>query len=79
MTVRISPETREMLRRLAAETGESMQAVLERAVEAYRREHFLQESNRAFAALRADAQNWRSELQEREAWDATLGDHLESD
>jgi hypothetical protein len=41
-TVRISNESRELLRRLAEESSMSQQAVLEHALERYRREKFLE-------------------------------------
>lgn len=76
-TVRVTEETRETLRELASRTGEPMQAILQRAVEDYRRRWFFDELNRAFAALRADPQAWAEELAEREAWDATIADGLD--
>ncbi len=76
-TTRISEPTRETLRRLAEASGEPMQVILDRAVETYRRQRFLEESNRAFAALKAKAKESKSEQTEREAWDATLADGLE--
>ena len=78
-TARISEPTRDVLRSLAAESGESLQAILEKAVELYRRQRFLQESNRAFAALRADQKAWKSEQAERALWDAAVGDGLEKE
>jgi arsenate reductase-like glutaredoxin family protein len=75
-TTRISEPTREALRKLAEQSGESMQALLEKAVEMYRRQRFLDESNRAFAALRANPATWKTEQAEREAWDVTLADGL---
>ncbi len=77
-TVRISSTTQRMLRELAANTGESMQSLLDKAIEAYRRERFLDQANTAFAALRRDPKKWKAELEERNAWDATLGDDMES-
>ncbi len=74
---RISEPTREILRRLAEASGEPMQVILDKAVETYRRQRFLEESNRAFAALKAKAKEWKSEQTERKAWDATLADGLE--
>lgn len=75
-TTRISESTREILRELAVESGESMQTILDKAVEMYRRQRFLEESNRAFAALRADPGAWKVEQTEREEWEATLADDL---
>lgn len=52
-TTRISEIAKEILREIAERSGESQQAVLEKAVEAYRRKLFLEESNAAFSALRS--------------------------
>ncbi len=78
-TVRMRETTRNMLRELASLTGEPMQTVLEHALDRYRRELFLERANAAFAALRDDPAAWKDELEEREAWDATLSDDLEED
>lgn len=43
-----------MLRRLADETSEFMAESLDKAIEAYRRQRFMEELNESFAALRAD-------------------------
>lgn len=75
-STRISELTREILRELAESSGDSMQVVLDKAVEIYRRQRFLEESNRAFEALRANPEMWKSEQAEREAWDITLADGL---
>jgi len=76
-TVRISVKAKETLQRLAARTGQKMQTVLDEAVEAYRRQRFLEEANAAFAALRADKEAWAAEQEERAAWDITISDGLE--
>jgi predicted transcriptional regulator len=75
-TVRIKPETHAKLRDIAQSLGKSMPEVLEQAVESLRRAQLLKESNRAYAALRADPKTWKAELAERKAWEATLGDDL---
>ncbi|MBW4698548.1 MAG: hypothetical protein KME03_11770 [Aphanocapsa lilacina HA4352-LM1] len=67
-TVRISASAHRILKKLAARSGESMQTVLDRAVEEYRRGQFLEEANRAFAALRDDPEARQAELAEREIW-----------
>jgi hypothetical protein len=78
-TVRIREETRTALRELSSQTNQPMQEVLARAVELYRRQRILEQTNAAYAALRADPQHWREEQQERAAWDATLADGLGSE
>lgn len=50
-----------------------------RPMEIFRRQRFLEESNRAFAALRSDPDQWQAELTEREAWSATIVDDLEEE
>lgn len=78
-TVRIDEETRAMLRKLAEKENDSMQAVLRKALEAYRRERFLDAANRSYAALRKDRKAWKAEIEERAAWDAALLDGLGKD
>jgi hypothetical protein len=56
-----------------------MPEVLEQAVESLRRQRLLEATNRAYAALRDDSKAWKAELAERESWDVTLSDDLESD
>jgi hypothetical protein len=76
-TVRISEKSRQTLRELAAKTGDSMQAILDRAVEEYRRERLMDEVNAAYAALRADPEAWADWQRELAVWDATLMDGLD--
>lgn len=56
-----------------------MQALPEKAIEMYRRQRCLDESNRAFEALRANPERWKTEQAERRAWDVTLADSLEQE
>lgn len=75
-TVRITEGTRTLLKELAARERISMQAVLERALEEYRRRSFLESVNAAYAALEVDPAA-RAEIEaEREIWDHTLEDGL---
>jgi len=76
-TVRITEEAHETLRNLAEKSGESMQTMLDKAIEAYRRHRVLTEANEAYGRLRANSKAWKSELEERKAWEATVGDGLE--
>jgi predicted transcriptional regulator len=52
-TIRISLRARDVLQELARTSGSSMQAVLEQALEQYRRQQLLEATNAAYAALRA--------------------------
>jgi hypothetical protein len=75
--VRISETTHTTLRALAGEGGESMQAVLDKAVEEYRRRRFWDQLETAACELRENSSAWAEEQAERRAWDATLADGLE--
>jgi hypothetical protein len=76
-TVRVTSRTHELLRELAAATGESMQDVLESAVERYRREQFFADLREAYARLAADRAAWEGELAERAELEGTLADGLD--
>lgn len=76
ITVRVRKETHELLRELAEQTGESVQDVLAKAVEAYRRQFIWQRTNAAYAALRADADSWSEVEEERRLWESTVTDGL---
>lgn len=77
-TVRIGADTHRLLRELCGETGETARSLLKKALEAYRRQRFLEEANRAYAALKKDPKAWKQELAERRLWEKTLGDGLGS-
>ena len=74
--VRISLRAHDLLRQIAEEEQQSMQSVLDKALERYRREKFLRAANADFAALRSDSTAWKEELREREVWEQTLADGL---
>ncbi len=74
-TVRISKGTRETLRDLAVKSGESMQTIIDRAIEEYRRQSFIGQANKAYLALRENPEAWEAELKERREWEATLADN----
>lgn len=76
-TVRISELSRKALRDLSEKTGEPMQAILDKAIELYRRQRFLEEVNTAYAAVRQDEKAWSEIEKERGEWDATLLDGLQ--
>ena len=69
--------THDVLRKLAAATGEPLERILERAVESYRREQFYAEFDAAYARLQADPVAWEEELAERALWEVTLADGLD--
>lgn len=75
-TVRISAPIHALLRQLAEAEGSSLQALLARALESYRRQRFLEQVNAAYAALHADPAESSAHAAEATEWDATLADGL---
>ena len=76
-TIRVKAETHVKLKTMAQQTGQSMPDVLEQAVESLRRQRMIEDTNRAYAALRHDAEAWNAALAERAAWYTTLDDALD--
>jgi hypothetical protein len=76
-TIRVSLRTRDLLEELARTSGSSMQAVLEQALEQYRRQQLLEATNAAYAALRAAPEAQANLEQKRLAWEQALADGLE--
>ena len=72
-TVRINAHTHQILREIAQAEHRSMQAVLEKAVEEYRRRRLLEEANAAYAVLRSDPEAWQEIQAERAEWEALSG------
>jgi hypothetical protein len=61
---------------MAREDGQSMQDVLDSAIERLRRERFLHGANADFQALKRDPKAWNGELRDREIWEQTVADGL---
>jgi hypothetical protein len=78
-TVHINEASHQLLKELAAQTGQTMMDVLDKALDAYRRKLFFEQLNAGYAELRADPQAWAEHLAERKLWDATLMDGLDPD
>jgi hypothetical protein len=74
MQVRISDRSHQVLKELSTLSGDSIQGILEQAVESYRRRALLDRANAGFAALKADAKAWACEQEERSLWERTLSD-----
>ena len=76
-TVRVTAETRAILKEMARESKQPMQRLIARAVEQFRRQMVLEHANDRYAALRANPDAWREELEERRVWEDTMADDLE--
>lgn len=72
--VRISENTHQAIKGIANETGDTMQGVVEHAIDRYKRELFLESLNRDFDSLKASDVDWTVELEERSIWEETLAD-----
>lgn len=78
-TVRLSPQSYLTLKDLAAESGETLQVVLDRAVEEERKRRFFESANASYARLKQEPQQWLAFEGELGEWDATLHDGLVDD
>jgi hypothetical protein len=78
-TINISETANQLLQELADLEKISTEAVLERALENYRRELFWKQTNEAFAALKADPEAWAEEIAERNLWEQTIADGVEQE
>ena len=73
--IRVSEETMIYLKELSKKANTSMQDIVQKAVEDYRRNMILEETNTAFMKLKGDTKAWQEEEIERKEWEATLGDN----
>lgn len=73
----LSETSRRLLSELAAQTGQTQAAILDQALDAYRRQLFFEGLNADFAALKAAPEAWAEELAERQLWETTLTDGLD--
>lgn len=74
--VRISERSREALRDMAHSEHASIQAVLERAIEEYRRKRFFEDLDAAYVKLQEEPGAWEAYQAELKVWDTTLADGL---
>ena len=77
VNVRISSQSYQILKSLSQDKGQSMQSVIDEAIEDLRRRKMLEATNEAFSVLKADKKAWKEELNERELWENTLSDGVE--
>jgi len=52
------------------------QTVLEKAIENYRHQYILTQTNKAYPKLKKNPQAWEEETKERQSWENTLLDGL---
>ena len=78
-TMRIDPEIHRLLKDSARREGVTMQEILRRALETYRRRLILKETNAAYAVLLKDPKARSAWKREQDALDGTLGDGLDGE
>ena len=74
LTIPISFASHKALLTLVESSGHTTQAVLDQAIENYRRQIFLEQANEAFIRLRQNEELWEDELTERTDWEMTIAD-----
>lgn len=74
VTIRISKTTHKNLKELSRQQTQSMQSVLDAALEKYRQNIMLSQLNEDYAALRKDKKAWAEELKERALWEQTISE-----
>ena len=77
--MKISREVQNRLRALSQQEGNTMQAILEKALKLYEERAFWERTNRAYAALKTNPETSGQELEERREWEVTLKDGLEDE
>lgn len=65
------------LQELSQEEGESVTAVLERAIDQYHSKWFFERLEAEYKALQEDPEAWQAEIEERALWDRALADGLD--
>jgi predicted CopG family antitoxin len=74
-TIRITDKTYKILKEIKTTSGESMQSIIEKALENYKEKQFWNEVNQAFKSLKKSP-DWSEELEERELWSNTTSDGM---
>ena len=77
--VRIGNTAKEVLHQLADLEHLSMQAMLDRVIEYYRRQRLFEQANAGYAELRQDPKAWQAYQKEMVEWDVTLMDGLKNE
>ncbi|WP_413171889.1 hypothetical protein [Anabaena azotica] len=77
LKVSISETTHKTLLTMVEDSGETIQSILDRAIENYRRSLFLTRANEAFTLLRQNETLWEEEISERQLWEQTIADGVE--
>lgn len=75
--IRIRPQSHRALKKMAAASGQSLQDVLDRAIEEHERKLYLDGVEADYAALKRDPKAWAEFQKEIAIWDVTNLDGLD--
>lgn len=78
-TIRIKIEVYKELKEIADFENETMQKIMEKALEEYRTKKFFYQLNDSVARYKTSKDDWMKEIEERKLWDNTLVDGLEDE
>lgn len=76
-TIRINKKVYLELKNIAEDENETMQSVIEKAVEDYKTKRFFDELGKSVQKAKSNSQSWEEVLKERKEWESTLPDGLE--
>lgn len=78
-TIRINKKVYKELKEIADFENETMQKILEKALEGYRTKKFFCQLNESVTRYKTSKDDWEEEIEERKLWDNTLVDGLEDE
>ena len=77
--IKISSEAYRILKSIADSRGISLIEAIDEMTKSWDKQHFFDQFNTAYAALKEDPDTWRELQEERAVWDITLADNLEDE
>jgi len=77
ITVRIDDETNQVINDMSRTLSKTKKDILKDAVYQYRKIIFFKQVDNEYAELQSNREKWEEELQERNEWDATIGDGID--
>jgi hypothetical protein len=77
--VRVSESTHEILRSLSSQEGKSMQDILDKAVEDYRRKAFLEGLSDDYRLLQESPEAWAEHEEEMALWNNVMTDGINNE
>jgi len=77
ITVRIDDETNQVINAMSRTLSKTKKDILKDAVYQYRKIIFFKQVNNEYAELQSNREKWKEEQQERNEWDATIGDGID--